>query len=72
MAVTREFPYTETTGSWHGISGITSRVVAAVRAAHARREARRAYRQLLECDEHILKDIGVTRGDVREALTSCR
>jgi uncharacterized protein YjiS (DUF1127 family) len=45
---------------------LADRVAAALRAAQARHEARRAYRSLLECDDdHLLRDVGVTRGDVR-------
>jgi uncharacterized protein YjiS (DUF1127 family) len=50
---------------------VGSRVAAAVRAAWARAEARRAYRRLLESDASVLRDIGVTRGDVRQALHDC-
>jgi uncharacterized protein YjiS (DUF1127 family) len=47
---------------------VASRVAAAVRAAQARREACRAYTYMLECDDHLLRDMGVTRSDVRAAM----
>jgi uncharacterized protein YjiS (DUF1127 family) len=42
-----------------------------IRAAWIRGNERRAYRRLLECDD-ILRDIGITRADVREAMTGSR
>ena len=48
--------------------GIVTRIASAVRAAHARSLARHAYKQMLQCEDHILRDIGVTRADVRQAL----
>jgi uncharacterized protein YjiS (DUF1127 family) len=48
--------------------GIGRRIAAAVRAALARRKERYGYRQLLGCDEHLLRDMGVTRADIRQAL----
>ncbi len=43
-----------------------SRVVAAWRAMRNRRSVAK----LLEWDEHMLRDIGITQGDVRSALSS--
>jgi uncharacterized protein YjiS (DUF1127 family) len=53
-------------------AGMMSRCGAAVRAALARSKARRDYRQMLACDEHLLHDIGVTRDEIRHALRNCR
>ena len=47
--------------------GVMVRVLAAAAAAVARAKARRDYRRLLACDE-IMRDVGVTRDDVRRAL----
>ena len=47
---------------------VARHIASAVRAAHARSKGRRAYRQMLLCEDHILRDIGVTRADVRQAL----
>jgi uncharacterized protein YjiS (DUF1127 family) len=47
---------------------VASRVAAAVRAAQARHEARRAYAYMLGCDDHLLRDMGVTRRDVHAAM----
>jgi uncharacterized protein YjiS (DUF1127 family) len=47
---------------------VASRVAAALRAAQARHEARRAYKHMLECDDHLLRDMGVTRSDVHAAM----
>ena len=44
---------------------------AAVRAAVARHRDRKGYRQLLERDDAYLRDIGVTRGQVRQVLSGC-
>ena len=40
--------------------GLVTRITTAVRVAYARREARSAYEQMLECEDHILRDMGVT------------
>lgn len=48
---------------------LAARIAAALRAAEARHEARRAYGSLLDCDdEHLLRDAGLTRGDIRAAM----
>jgi uncharacterized protein YjiS (DUF1127 family) len=62
----------EVTGSWEGVSGLIAHVAGAIRKAHARGKMRREYRDLLLCEDHILRDIGVTRADVRSALADCR
>ena len=48
--------------------GIMGRILAAVAAAMARAKARHEYRRLLACDDEIMRDVGVTRDDVRQAL----
>ena len=50
-------------------SRVIARILAAVRAAMARAKARHEYRRLLDCDETIMRDAGVTRDEVRRALT---
>ena len=51
----------------HTVPGIIARITAAVVAAMARAKARQACGRLLACDE-ILRDVGVSRDDVRRAL----
>ena len=46
---------------------VVARCAGACRAALARAEARRAYKLMLQ-DDHLLRDIGISRGDVRQAL----
>jgi uncharacterized protein YjiS (DUF1127 family) len=41
------------------------------RAAWTRGNERRAYRRLLECDD-VLRDVGITRDDVRKAMAEWR
>jgi uncharacterized protein YjiS (DUF1127 family) len=50
---------------------ITERIAAVVRAAVARRTARRDYQRMLEREDHLLRDMGVTRAEVRRALGDC-
>jgi uncharacterized protein YjiS (DUF1127 family) len=52
----------------HAASSVFHRATDGIRAAWARGNARRAYRHMLECDEHVLHDIGLTRDDVRKAM----
>jgi uncharacterized protein YjiS (DUF1127 family) len=48
---------------------VTARIAAAVRAAHARRQAVRAYKHMLAWDDdHLLRDVGLTRGDIHVAM----
>jgi uncharacterized protein YjiS (DUF1127 family) len=47
------------------------RVAAALRDAAARRRARHQYRQLLGADDQILKDVGLDRWEVEQALRGC-
>ncbi len=47
-----------------GLSGVRR-----VLAAWARKGAlKRDYRHLMEANEHFLRDIGLTRGDIRDAI----
>ena len=52
----------------HAASSVFQHATDGIRAAWARGNARRAYRYMLECDEHVLHDIGLTRDDVRKAM----
>lgn len=53
-------------GTWKHLA---ARIATAVRAAQTRYEARRAYRWMLESDDgHLLRDVGLTRDDVRAAM----
>ena len=47
--------------------GVVSRIAAALSRAKARHD----YRQMLAREDHILRDMGVTRDDVRQALMDC-
>jgi uncharacterized protein YjiS (DUF1127 family) len=48
---------------------VTARIAAAVRAAHARRQALKAYKHMLAWDDdHLLRDVGLTRGDIHPAM----
>lgn len=58
-------------GIREAIAASARRAVAAVHAAAARRRARREYRHLLDCEDHVLKDIGLSRIDLRAALMEC-
>jgi len=50
-------------------TALTTRIATAVRAARARRQARRAYKQMLQWDDdHLLRDVGMTRRDIRGAM----
>lgn len=55
----------------HTSQGVIARIAAAVAVRLARAKARHEYRQMLQLEDHILSDIGVTRGDVRQALSAC-
>lgn len=45
-----------------------TRAIAAMKTAHARREAINSYERLLSSDDALLRDIGLTRTDLRNAL----
>jgi hypothetical protein len=47
---------------------LPSRLLAALGAEAARRQAIHDYRKLMGVDEHLLADIGLTRNAVRQAL----
>ena len=47
--------------------GAIARICAALAAVLARAKARHDYRRLMECDE-IMRDVGVSRDEVRRAL----
>jgi uncharacterized protein YjiS (DUF1127 family) len=57
------------------VTGLTASlaggIVAAIRRELALARKRRGYRQMLKWDNCRLKDIGVTREDVRQALREC-
>ena len=53
-----------------GITRLLERVRTAAVDAHRRSVARRQYRHLLEVEDHLFKDIGVCRDDVRQAMRS--
>jgi uncharacterized protein YjiS (DUF1127 family) len=50
------------------IKAALRRAVAAAWAANARRRVRQEYRHLLTCEDHLLADAGLTRGEIRRAL----
>ena len=50
------------------ITGIIQRIRAAAVEAHRRSVARRQCRQLFEVQDHLLRDIGLSRSDVRRAM----
>ena len=43
------------------------RLAAAIAAADARARQRQEYKRVMECDE-ILRDVGITREDIRQAM----
>jgi uncharacterized protein YjiS (DUF1127 family) len=47
---------------------LPSRLLAALGAEVARRQAIHDYRKLMEVEPHLLADIGLTRNEVRQAL----
>ncbi|MFO1143292.1 MAG: hypothetical protein U1E59_13050 [Amaricoccus sp.] len=49
-------------------AGIGERIVASVRARLARMRARYEYRQLLGCEDGLLRDAGTNRAEVRHTL----
>jgi hypothetical protein len=56
--------------SRHG-SGVMARVTAAIAGAVARAKARHDYRRIVD-NEDILRDVGISRDDVRQALDGIR
>jgi uncharacterized protein YjiS (DUF1127 family) len=53
-----------------GITRFLERVLAATVEARRRSIAHRQYRHLLEIDDRLLEDAGISRSDVRQALRS--
>ena len=53
-------------------AGLIGRVGTAVREALARVKARHDYRRMLDREDRLLSDMGVTRDDVRQAMRDCR
>jgi hypothetical protein len=47
------------------------RLAARIAAGIARAKARRDYRRMLEREDHVLADMGVSRRAVRQALLEC-
>jgi len=47
---------------------IVTRIIAAINAAVARAQTRYQCEQMLEIDEHILKDAGISKYDIRAEL----
>ena len=53
------------------IQTMADRAAAAVRDALARAKARHGYRHMLDCEDHFLRDAGITRADIRQAYHEC-
>jgi uncharacterized protein YjiS (DUF1127 family) len=51
------------------LDALAARAAAALRAALVRAKARHDYRRMLELGDEHLADMGLTRGDVRSAMT---
>ena len=49
-------------------AGIVEHITAAVRARLVKMRARHECRTLLECQDHMLRDIGVSRADIEAEL----
>jgi GH18 family chitinase len=64
---TANVPTYDVTGSWNPTAG----VMAAIRAAWNRHATRMAYKDLLDRPD-VLRGIGVTRDQVRQAMAGCR
>jgi len=47
-------------------------IKSALKSANARMKSRHDYAHLIEADENLLRDIGVSRGDVRAAMRRAR
>lgn len=58
-----------------GIRGAVQKLVdavtAKVRETLARMKARHDCRQMLDCEEQVLRDVGVTHADIRRAYHEC-
>ncbi len=53
-------------------SSAIARAKAALHDALERRRARSQYSQLLECEDHLLRDIGLKREDIVSAILGVR
>ena len=53
-----------------GLSGLAARIGATVERFRRVRANRRAMRDLLELNDHLLGDIGLSHGEVESALTA--
>lgn len=53
--------------AWNGLNRVTDIVWEWVDAIYTRYENRRGVRQMLELEDHVLRDIGVTRYDIVRA-----
>ena len=51
-------------------AAIVAALAAALRTALARAKARHDYRRMLELGDEHLRDVGITRGDIRAAMTA--
>ena len=67
--ITTTLAATGSASSRHG--SVMARITAAVAGAMARAKARHEYRRIVD-QEDILRDVGVTRDDVRQALLGIR
>jgi uncharacterized protein YjiS (DUF1127 family) len=56
----------------HVWTAIEARIAAAIRATLRRMKERHDYRTMLERDDAMLRDMGVTRNDVRRALSEAQ
>ena len=57
-------------GIRESFSAVVARVVSTVGASMARRRARKSYHAMLQDDE-LLRDVGISREDVKRALAEC-
>lgn len=58
-------PTTTTTADY--VRSIWTRIATAMAAAIARAKARHDYRKMMQREDHILADMGVTRDEIRHA-----
>ena len=67
--------FADTTAADRGIrttlKSFATRATAAVHHARARAKVRGDYRQMLDCEDHFLRDAGITRSDIRQAYHEC-
>ena len=60
-------PQPPTSGFRSAVQTMAGRAAAAVRDTLARAKARHGYRHMLDCEDHVLRDVGITRADMRQA-----